>query len=238
MTIALLFAGGTGRRMNSHQKPKQFLEIHGKPIIMYTIEVFEQHPEVDKIAVVCIKEYIDELKKFLHRYEVQKTETIAPGGKSGFESILNGLFALEAFCKKDDIVIIHDGVRPLVSAENISESIESAKKYGTGITIVPVTESGIISENGETIDEWPNRSKLYSTKAPQTFKFGIILDLYKKAAVDGFEPIESAHLCHHYGLELHTVKGESRNIKITTSSDYYIFRALYNAVENDQIIGY
>ena len=134
MVTALIFAGGTGQRMNTRSKPKQFLELHGKPVIIYTIEHFEYHAEIDNIVVVCLKDRIDELKGLLKRYSITKVSEIVPGGETGHDSIYNGLKAMEGTAKEGDIVLIHDGVRPLITGNLISENIEAVRKYGNAIT--------------------------------------------------------------------------------------------------------
>lgn len=238
MNVGLIFAGGSGTRMNSKAKPKQFLELHGKPVILYTLEVFEQHPDIDKIVVVCIEEYINDLKKYIHRYELQKITEIIPGGSSGFESIFNGLDTLSKECNEDDLVLIHDGVRPFIDEQIISANIQCAREHGNAVTAVPVTEGIMISSDGSMVDDYPDRKLMYATKAPQTFRFKLIYDLYRKALDEGFPSIESAHLCRHYGVKLHMVMGSHNNIKITTPTDYYIFKAIYEAIENSQVVGY
>jgi 2-C-methyl-D-erythritol 4-phosphate cytidylyltransferase len=238
MPTALIFAGGAGKRMSSKNKPKQFLEYHGKPIIIYTLEVFDNHPQIDQIVVVCLKSGIDELYRYIRRFEIKKTANVIPGGETGFDSIFNGLAELSKTMSVDDIVLIHDGVRPLIDADSVSKAIDSAKQYGNGITAVPVTEGIIISHDGETSDDFPDRKLMYATKAPQAFRFGLIYSLYKQSKEEGYLPVESAQLCQHYGEKLHIVQGEYRNIKITTASDYHIFKALQDVIENEQIIGY
>jgi 2-C-methyl-D-erythritol 4-phosphate cytidylyltransferase len=238
MNAALIFAGGTGKRLSSKGKPKQFLEYHGKPIIIYTLEAFDNHPDIDKMVVVSVESGIDELYRYVRRFEIKKLASIVPGGETGFDSIYIGLSELSKTVSADDIVLIHDGVRPLIDADTIARSIASAKEYGNGIPAVSVTEGVIISGDGETSDDFPDRKFLYATKAPQTFRFGMIYDLYRRAKSESFVSIESAQLCQHYGEKLHIVPGEYRNIKITTASDYHIFKALQDAIENEQIVGY
>ena len=237
MNTALIFAGGTGQRMNSRAKPKQFLELHGKPIILYTLEHFEEHPEIDNIVVVCLKSWIGELKKILRRYDVKKVCKIVPGGFTGHESIYNGLLAMKDICASDDIVLIHDGVRPLITGELISENISKVMECGLSITAEPASESVVISADGECVDAVPLRSSMYVAKAPQSFRYGMITDLYEKAQEDGVLTIDSAHLCSLYGVKIHMVKSTPNNMKITAPADYYIFRALYEAIENQQILG-
>jgi 2-C-methyl-D-erythritol 4-phosphate cytidylyltransferase len=238
MNIALIFAGGVGTRMNARNRPKQFLELHGKPIIIHTLEVFEFHPDIDKIIVVSLENAIPETVKLLRKFEITKIMDIVIGGDSGFQSILNGLSALDGKCADDDLVLIHDGVRPLIDEQNITDCIRTARKHGSAISCVPVTEGIIISDDGETVDDFPDRKILYSTKAPQVFRYREIYNLYKRAKADGLTPVESAHLCRMYGAKLYMVKSSYGNIKITTAQDYYIFRAIYEAYENSQIIGF
>jgi len=237
MNSALIFAGGTGQRMNTRAKPKQFLELHGKPIILYTLEHFERHPEIDNIVVVCLNSWIDELKLLLRRYDIQKVSQIVPGGGTGHESIYNGLRALSGVCQADDIVVIHDGVRPLITEELISTNILKAKDHGTAITVEPATESVIHSSTGDQIDAVPPRASMYIAKAPQTFQFALIWKYYQRAYREELLCIDSAHLLSIYQVEMHMVKSPPNNMKITSPADYYIFRALHEAIENQQILG-
>ena len=238
MNVGLLFAGGVGMRMNAKSKPKQFLELHGKPVIVYTMEVFENHPEIDEIVVACVETYIDELKNYIRKFGIRKVSAIVPGGSSAFHSVFNGLVTLASKCGEDDIVLIHDGVRPLLDEQLISSNILCAKEHGNAISTVAVTEGIIISQDGFLVDDFPDRKLMYATKAPQTFHFSTIYRLYQRARSDGFTPIESAHLCRHYGIQMHMVTSSYGNIKITTPTDYYIFRAIREAIENSQIAGY
>ena len=141
MNYAVIFAGGTGTRMNTKTKPKQFLTLHNKEIIIYTLEHFENHPEIDGISVVCIEGWIDYLKKLIEKYQLKKVKWITPGGKTGQESIYNGLNAMRGQIEEDSIVLIHDGVRPLINEELISENIKVAKEKGNAITVVEATET-------------------------------------------------------------------------------------------------
>jgi 2-C-methyl-D-erythritol 4-phosphate cytidylyltransferase len=224
--------------MNTRAKPKQFLELHGKPIIIYTLEHFEIHPEIDNIIVVCVENWIRDLEHMLRQYEFEKVAQIVPGGDGSDGSVFNGLKALDGKCTPEDIVLIHDGVRPLINAELISANISKVKECDAVITIEAATESVVRVDGGNRIVEIPPRANMYSTKAPQSFKYGMIWDLYQRARHDGVRTIESAHLCSIYGVEMHTVESTPNNIKITAPQDYYIFRALYEAMENQQILGF
>ena len=237
MVTALIFAGGTGVRMNSRTKPKQFLEMHGKPIIIYTLEHFEYHEEIDNIVVVCLKEWVEELKGLLKRYGITKVVKIVPGGDTGHDSIHNGLVAMKDMTTEEHIVLIHDGVRPLINEELISKNIKATRKFGNAITAEAVRESVVHSTDGESITDVPPRSEMYVAKAPQTFYYKDIFKLYEKAAEDGMKTIDSSHLCHIYGQEMYMVKSTKNNIKITEPADYYIYRALYEALESQQIFG-
>lgn len=237
MVRVLIFAGGSGQRMNSRSKPKQFLEMHGKPIIIYTLEHFEYHEEVDDIVVVCIEGWIEELRGILRRYGITKVSEIIPGGETGHDSICYGLEAMKESSADDDIILIHDGVRPLINEELISLNIEAVRKYGNAITAEAVRESVVRCEDGERISEVPPRSQMYVAKAPQSFYYKDIMELYKKAEKDGIKSIDSSHLCSKYDVSMHIVKSTKNNLKITEPADYYIYRALYEAMEGQQIFG-
>lgn len=237
MTTALIFAGGTGRRMNSRSKPKQFLEMHGKPIIIYTLEHFEYHEEIDNIVIVCLSEWIRELEGLLKRYGITKAVKIISGGETGHDSIYNGLKAMEEFASKDDIVLIHDGVRPLINAKLISENIRTVKKYGNAITAEAARESIVRSDDGRHICDMPPRDQIFTAKAPQSFYYGSISKLYEKAKEDGIKSIDPSHLCSLYGVPMHMVTSTKNNLKITEPADFYVYRALYEALEGQQIFG-
>lgn len=237
MVTALIFAGGAGRRMNTRSTPKQFLELHGKPVIVYTLEHFQRHGEVDDIVIVCLKDWIDELKELLARYRITKVSGITPGGSTGHDSIHQGLLFMKNKAKDDDIVLIHDGVRPLINRELISKNIAATKKYRNAITAEKVRESVVRCKDGKKIDDVPPRDEMYIAKAPQTFYFQDIYELYQKAHKDKRKSIDSAHLCSIYGESMHIILSTSNNLKITEPADYYIYRALHDAMENEQIFG-
>jgi len=237
MNTALIFAGGTGQRMNSKAKPKQFLELHGKPIIIYTIEIFERHPEIDNIVVVCLKSWIDEFKTLLAKNYINKVTCIVPGGDTGHESIYNGLKAIRSTAREDDIILIHDGVRPLVSEELISENIQKVKEFRSCITVSKQAETVVEVNDYEKIVDVPDRDIVRIAKAPQSFYYNDIWKAYQMAKEEHILTIDSAQLMNRYGYELHTVNCSPYNIKITSPSDFYVFRAIYEAIENSQIFG-
>jgi 2-C-methyl-D-erythritol 4-phosphate cytidylyltransferase len=234
---ALIFAGGTGRRMSTRATPKQFLELHGKPVIIYTIEHFEKHPQVDSIVVVCLESWIGELERLLRRYDIQKVTRIVAGGDTGHASIYNGLAAMRETAADEDVVLIHDGVRPLIDERLLTENIAAAREHGAAVTGEQVAESIVRVDGAEDIVEVPPREEMYVAKAPQTFRYGLIHELYTWAKTEGVATTDSASLCHLRGIRPRVVTSTPQNIKITNPTDYYVFRALYEAMENQQILG-
>jgi len=243
MNTALIFAGGFGERMNSNAMPKQFLRVHEKPVLIYTLEHFENHDDIDNICVVCLASWINNLKKMLKLYEITKVKWLVKGGSTAQESVFNGLSEIYANATKpkETIVLIHDGVRPLIDGELITKCIDSVKKHGSAITIAPVSETIInTNQNGaiETIEDIKDRSIHKFARAPQCFFLEDIYAAHKKSKENGINGIlDSATLMQQNGHTLFTIDGSAKNIKITTPIDYYIFKALLNAQENAQIFG-
>ena len=237
MNYALIFAGGTGQRMNSKSKPKQFLDMHGKPILIHTLEVFENSDCIDAICVVCLKGWEETLQRNLQKYNITKVKFCVQGGATGHDSIFCGLKALSEVCKADDIVLVHDGVRPLINEELLEQNIECVRAHGNAITVETATESIVQINENEHIVDVPARDYMRIAKAPQSFYFQEIWELHLKAEKDNFKSIDSAHLLNEYGHGMYMVESTPYNIKIASPSDYYVFRALYEARENSQIFG-
>jgi 2-C-methyl-D-erythritol 4-phosphate cytidylyltransferase len=238
MNIALIFAGGSGIRMNNSARPKQFLQLYGKEIIIHTIEKFEKHSDIDGIVVVCIETWIDYLNELLLKFNIKKVKWIVPGGTTGQESIYNGLNALHNNCSEKTIVLVHDGVRPLIKESLITECIQSVKDFGSAITVSPAIETIVTLDNNFDVSGITDRSSCFYAKAPQCFYLDDLFSVHKKALSEKYcSAIDSASLMAKYGNKLHTVTCSNDNIKITTPSDFYIFRALYDAQENSQIFG-
>lgn len=238
MNYAVIFAGGTGTRMNTKTRPKQFLTLHGKEIIIYTLEHFENHPDIDGISVVCIAEWIDYLKKLLDKYQIKKVKWISAGGSTGQESIYNGLNAMREDIGGDSIVLIHDGVRPLINEKLISENIKTAKEKGCAVTVVPATETVMLVDENEQIVQSVDRHKCRVVRAPQSFVYQNLLKAHDRARERGVDNmIDSATMMSEAGYTLYPVVGKADNIKITTPSDFYTFRAIVEAEENSQIFG-
>lgn len=240
MNTVLIFAGGTGQRMNSKTRPKQFLELHGKPIIIYTLEQFDNHPMVDGIVVVCLGGWETYLRKLLKKFDIEKVKAIVPGGVTGQDSIYRGLRKLSELYQGDDIVMIHDGVRPLVDGETITANIECVQKNGNAITVAQPVETITVNDpnHRDLVGDIIDRQACRLAKAPQSFFLRDILAAHEKAIQEGkLSFIDSASMMRSYGYTLYTVEGKQTNIKITTPTDYYLFRAIIDARESQQIIG-
>lgn len=240
--IAVIFAGGSGVRMNTRSKPKQFLELRGKHIIIYTLELFDNHPLIDGIVVVCLESWIPFLKKMLKKFEINKVVKIVSGGDSGQDSIYRGLCAVEDYCKdkgeENAVVLIHDGVRPLIVDETITRNIEKVHEKGSAITVVPAIETFVIQkEEGQMVI--PDRSSCLLARAPQSFYLKDILSIHRKNKENGnITFIDSCSMMSYFGYKMATIEGPMENIKITTPTDYFIFRAMVEVHENQQIFGF
>jgi 4-diphosphocytidyl-2-methyl-D-erithritol synthase len=241
MNIAVIFAGGVGKRMNSKVKPKQFLVMRGKPIIVHTLEVFEKHTEIDAVVVACVPDWIEHLKILVNQYRLSKVKAIVKGGETGQLSIYHGLKAAEQLAKgknRNTIVLIHDGVRPLIHEKIITENIQSVKKHGSAITTVTVQETILVVNGNDEILDVPERVNSRLARAPQSFILEDILSAHEHALQEGrYDYIDSCTLMRHYNYPLFLVDGPKENIKITTPEDFYTMRALLDARENTQIYG-
>ena len=223
--------------MKTNGIPKQFLEVHGKPILIYTLEKFENNDNIDAIIVSCLEEKIDYCRKLINKFEITKVKAIVKGGKTGQESIYNGLKAAEQISEsKNDIVLIHDGVRPLIDDELIDNNIKCVKENGSAITCVECKETIVILDENDNIKDVTDRSRSRLARAPQSFYLKDIMGVHRKALEDGkTDVIDSCTLMRMYGREVSIVIGKSENIKITTPDDYYIFKALLEAKEDSKI---
>lgn len=239
MNIALIFAGGIGKRMGNAGTPKQFLKLYNKEIIVYTLEVFQNSEDIDGIVISCLPEKINFLEKLVQKYELTKVKSIVPGGNSGQESIYHGLEEIEKLYSAEDIVLIHDGVRPLITGETIEDNIAKVKEEGNSITTVQAIETIITSEKDKReIHNILDRSQCHLARAPQSFYLKDILGAHRKAIAENkLDFIDSASMMSYYGTRLHMVNGPVENIKITTPGDYYIFKAMIDMKESINILG-
>ena len=239
MNIAILFAGGVGSRMNSKAKPKQFLEIHGKEIIIHTIELFEKHQEIDAIVISCVENGVSYLNELLKKYNIQKVKAVVVGGTTGQLSIYNGLKEAQKIANGEkSVVLIHDGVRPLINAKTISDNIECVIANDSSITCVKVKETVLVVSEDNSIEYVPSREDSRLARAPQSFWLDEILQVHNKAMGDGITDfIDCCTMMQFYKKKLYLIEGPQENIKITTPDDFYIMRAILEARENSQIYG-
>lgn len=239
MNIAVIFAGGSGIRMGAGI-PKQFLEINGKPIIIHTLQLFQYHDRIDKIYLSVLEDYIPYMQELVEEYRLRKVAKVLPGGETAQDSIYNALKTAEAENEADAIVLIHDGVRPFVSYEVISDNIESVKKYGNGITCTPCYETIMISSDGEKVEKVPYRKETFAAQAPQSFYLKDIIAAHDqvRSTPGRYENmVDACTIIRSLGAEAHMVMGNRGNIKVTTPEDVYMFRALLQYKENEQAFG-
>ncbi len=240
INIGVIFAGGVGSRMHSKETPKQFLKVHGKPIIIHTLEHFQKNEEIGAIVVACVSDWIPHLEKLLYKYRIEKVKKVVSGGESGQLSIYNGLCAAkEVAGGSKAIVLIHDGVRPLINSKLLSDNIKCVKANGSAITAGIVKETIVVVDGDGKVEQVPSRDHSRVAKAPQSFWLDDILSVHKQAMKDGItNSIDSCTLMKQYGYALYMLDGPYENIKITTPDDFYTMRAILDAKENAQIYGY
>ena len=239
MNIAVIFAGGAGKRMNTKAIPKQFLKMHGKPVLIYTLEHFQNHPQVDAIVLVCIASWIEYANKLIRDYHIQKVVDVVPGGETGQGSIFAGLTcARQISTSEKDVVLVHDGVRPLIDEETITLCLTSVELHGNAVTTTPAIETIFVQSEMDEVGQIFNRSRCAMARAPQCFYLAELYRAHLQAKVEGRDDfIDSAMMMQYYGAHLYTVTGPVENIKITTPTDFYLFRALLDAREYMQIAG-
>ena len=231
--VALILAGGSGQRM--HQNiPKQFLTINDRPVIVYTLEAFQSHPEIDSIVAVCIKGWEHFLQAYAKQFNISKLEHIVTGGDNGHYSARNGLFELEKFFSPEDIVLIHDGNRPLVSAEIISDCIVTTRNYGCATPVEPCLDAMIETQDGETATSHYPRNNIKRGQTPNGFFLGKICDIYRRAENAGIKNSSGPSiLMMDMGETIHLYQGSAKNFKITTVEDIEIFKALLVAKKTE-----
>lgn len=231
--LALIIAGGSGARM--HQSiPKQFLSVNERPVIIYTLEAFQNHADIDAIAVVCIEGWEQVLWAYAKQFNINKLKYVVPGGKNGQDSIRNGVFELEKYYDPEDIVLIHDSIRPMVSADIISDCIVKTKKFGCAIATIPCAEAMLQTEDGLSSTGSYPRDHLKRTQTPQGFPLGKICDLHRRALERGItNSVASCTLMIEMGEQVHFSMGSEKNIKLTTVDDIDIFKALLLAKRAD-----
>lgn len=229
MNIAIIFAGGVGKRFKNTDIPKQFVEICGKPIIIHTLDLFQNHPEIDKIYIAILPTYKKYMENLVANFKLTKVLGIVNGGESGQESIFNALHLAYQENPSDSIVLIHDGVRPIVTSDVISENIKSAKINGNAITCTPCFETILISENGINPTTVPYRRNTFAAQAPQSFRLSEIMEAHleiQKRPEKYEDMIDSCTIYNYLNKKTYIVKGNTGNIKITNPEDVFILEAL------------
>lgn len=229
--IVIITAAGVGSRTQQFI-PKQFLSINDKPLIIYTLEKFEKHPNIDHIVVTCLQGWDNFIECYAKQFNITKLKKIVLGGNTGFESIQNGIDSLKDIAKPDDIVLIHDGNRPGVSNETISECISVAKQEGSAITYIPVNE--VVFNLHKEVPELLNRDDIIRTQTPHAASYAYMTEIYERAKNQKItHSVAFCSLLSELNEELHFVKGSEKNFKITYKEDIDLFKGLILVGEND-----
>lgn len=231
--IAIIIAGGSGNRMGQ-DIPKQFLNVGEKPIIIYTLEVFQKHPNIDGIIVVCKEGWENVLSSYIKQFNITKISAIVKGGKCGQESIKNGLDKANEIYNADDIVLIHDAIRPMVSEETISDNIAKCTLYGNATTVIPCTTVVLKKQTNDYSKSIVDRDMVMLTQTPQAFILKEILSAHDEAQKIGItDSVASCTLYSELGRKVYFSAGSETNIKLTRPADIKIFKALLHVKKSD-----
>ncbi len=226
MNVALIIAGGTGARMRQ-EIPKQFLNVNDKPVVIYTLEAFQSHPDIDKIGVVCVDGWHDILKAYARQYRIDKLDWVVSGGENGQDSIRGGVFEAERRYDGEDIILVHDAIRPMVSHEIISDCIVQCKRFGSAVVVTPCNTVVLRRNAGETSGEVVPRDQLAITQTPQAFPIKKLANAHRRALERGItNAVASCSMLVELGETVHFAIGAETNIKLTTPDDLKIFKAL------------
>lgn len=235
MNIAVIIAGGVGNRMGQ-DIPKQFISIYDKPVLFYTLEGFEKHPQIDAIEVVCIDGWHDLVWAYAKQYKITKLKWVVSGGNSGQESIRNGVYNLEKECNEDDVIIIHDGIRPLVEPFVLTDVIAKCQKYGNAVTSMPYNEQIFVVDDEDSTTKYIPRETLRRVATPQAYKFGKLNWAYKEAFAKDIGIYGSSYtntMMVELGERLYFAAGSDKNIKLTTKDDLEIFKGYLNSESSE-----
>lgn len=229
MNVAIIIAGGVGSRMGE-KIPKQFIVVKGKPVIIYTLEAFQNHPEIGAIEVVCVDGWQDTLRAYADQFGITKLKWIVDGGASGQESIRNGVYALEGEIDADDIVVIHDGVRPMLDEEVLTDVVRVCRNCGNAVTSMPYNEQIFIVDGDDpsTTKRYIPRETLRRVSTPQAYHFGNLIASYRRAFAEGIGISGSSYtntMMVELGETLHFAAGSDKNLKLTTPENLEMFRA-------------
>ncbi|MCI9080325.1 MAG: 2-C-methyl-D-erythritol 4-phosphate cytidylyltransferase [Lachnospiraceae bacterium] len=233
MNIGLIIAAGSGRRMYQ-DIPKQFINVYDKPVIIYTLESFQKHPQIDALEVVCLDGWHDILRAYAKQYNITKLEWIVSGGSTGQESIRNGVYNLTGKCSDDDIIILHDGIRPMVDESLVSDVIVKCREYGNAVSALPYNDQIFVTHDGQTANSYIKRERVRRVQTPQAYKYGKLLSAYKEAFSKEIGIYGSAYtntMMADLGETLYFAAGSEKNIKLTTKEDLQLFKA-YMKMEN------
>ena len=233
--IALIIAGGVGNRMGQ-DIPKQFLNVCDKPVIVYTMECFQRHPEIDGIVIVCIDGWHEMVKSYAKQFGIAKLDSVVSGGKTGFESIVNGTKEVERLYGGDTLILVHDAIRPNLSEKIISENIRVCHEKGNAITCIPCQEAMLFTEDREESHKSINRDSLLRTQTPQTFYVKDLRKVQEEALAKGMtNTVASCTLMIEMGYSVYKADGSEKNVKLTTPDDIEIFKALLNSKKDEWI---
>ena len=227
MTVAVIIAGGSGHRMGQ-DIPKQFINVYDKPVLIYTLEGFQKHPQIDAIEVVCLDGWHDVVHAYSKQFGIDKLKWVVSGGETGQESIRNGVYNLEGICGDDDIVIIHDGIRPLVDETVLSDVIIKCSRYGNAVSAMPYNEQIFVADDEESTIKYIPRETLRRVVTPQAYKFGKLLNAYREAFEKKIGIYGSSYantMMVELGERLYFASGSDKNIKLTTKDDLELFKA-------------
>ena len=234
MNIALIIAGGSGQRMNQ-DIPKQFLNVFDKPVIVYTLEGFQRHPEIDAIEVVCLEGWSEVLWAYARQFDISKLKWVVPGGKTAQESIHSGVLALKDICGPDDLVVIHDGIRPMVEEFVLTDVLRKCRQYGNAVTSLPYNEQIFVADDSTTTTQYIPRDTLRRVSTPQAYRYEKLLWAYEKAFAEGIGIQASTYantLMVDLGERLYFAAGSEKNIKLTSKDDFELFKC-YMKIEKD-----
>lgn len=232
MNVALILAGGVDPRFQM-AIPKQFVIVENRPIIVYTLQVFQKHPEIDKIIVSCLHGWKEMVQAYAKQFNITKLEAIVEGGMGAQESIRKGVEWLKANCKEDELIVIHDAIRPLVTDELISDSIKSCREYGMGVAAVRSMDTIMLTDNGMNGQENISRDSIRRIQTPQTYRLEYLDRMHRQAAEQGIEHcVDNNSMLSKLGETIHFSKGSDFNIKINQVEDVEMFKALYR-MKND-----